>query len=108
MIASASTLVPSGTIPARRRTIEGDSAEGLGAIQDGMGDILVELHSGQDGADRCVLYDGERPFRNGIGGEGVRDAWEKDGEVELVGGFYIHVVMKQKFGFFHCDGLYVL
>jgi hypothetical protein len=85
-----------------------DSAEGLGAIQNGIGGIPGESHSGQDGADRCVLFDGERPFRNSVGGEGVCDAWEEDGEVELVGGFYIHVVMKQKFGFFHCNGLYVL
>jgi hypothetical protein len=84
MIASALTLVPSGTILARRRTIEGRLR------------------------DRCILYDGEMPFRSGVGGEGVRDAWEEDGEVELVGGFYIHVVMKQKFGFFYCNGLYVL
>jgi hypothetical protein len=48
------------------------------------------------------------PFRNGVCREGVCDDWEEDGEVELVGGFCIHVMMKQKLGFCHCDGLYVL
>jgi hypothetical protein len=49
MIVSASTLVPSGTILARRRTIEGQLRRGTGAIQDGMGGIPGEPHSGQDG-----------------------------------------------------------
>jgi hypothetical protein len=53
------------------------------------------------------LYGGQGHFRNG-GGEGVCNAWEEDGEVELVGGFCIHVLMKQKLGFFLCDGLYLL
>jgi hypothetical protein len=58
--------------------------------------IPGEPHSGQDGVDRCVLYGGQRPFRDGVDREGVCDAWEEDGEVELVGGFCIHGVMKEK------------
>jgi hypothetical protein len=54
-------------------------------MQNGMGGISGEPHSG---ADRCILYDGKRPFRNGVGREGVRDACEEDGEVELVSGFW--------------------
>jgi hypothetical protein len=43
-----------------------------------------------------------------VGREGVCDAWEEDGAVELVGGFCINVVMEQKLGFFHCDCLCVV
>jgi hypothetical protein len=72
------------------------------AIQNTIGGNPGEPHSGQDGADRCVFYGGKIPFRNGFAREGVCNAWEEDGAVEIEGRFYIlvviniHVVMKQK------------